>query len=179
MDGFRRVPSALKRLLIEIFAVFLFPIFVTGIVSEVSPETFSSQYYINGATWIYALIGPILVTWLMSEIFRPRVKVEGWFPSIGRFEFCSTHPSYVLSDLIAIAFARLFFSVGIFAELERPAVRLVLGSAIGFPAARLTAWYLLCSKINDFDAAEAYKPALWTFVIFAGIFGSGFTFTLL
>lgn len=172
MEGFRRVPSALKLLLIEIFAVMFFPVTVGGIVNEVRPGTFAASHDLNGVgDWIMALVGPLLVAWVLKDIFRPRVRVEGWRPYIGDFDFCSTHPSYVLIDAIAIAFAAFIFWIGMSGEFAMGAFRITLTTALFFPFARLTAWYLLGLKSVHPEAEDAYKPALWAFCIFAAIFG--------
>jgi hypothetical protein len=172
MEGFRKVPAILKRLIIEIFAVLIFPAFVTGVINEIRPGMLSRQYDLDGAAdWLFALVGPLLVTWVMWEILRPRVKVERWIPYIGTFDFCSTHPSYVLVDLLTIAFAGCFLWIGKSGDFEMPTFWMMLGISIFFPVARLIAWYVLGLKIVDRESDYAYKPALWVFAIFSVIFG--------
>lgn len=174
MESFVKVPSVLKRFLVEMAACFLFPLTVLGIINEIRPGTFAEHHNLDGLwPWLFALIGPIPLVWLLDEIFRPRIKVEFWFlpPHNEIFDFCSTHPSYVLIDLMNIAFAGLFVWIGMLSGSEIPAFRITLAIAIFIPVARLTAWYVLGLKIDDPETDDAYLPVLWTFSIFLLIVG--------
>jgi hypothetical protein len=171
MNGFLKIPSALKILLIEIFAVFFFPASVAGLVNQIRPGTFAPSHNLKGAEdWIFFPVGPLLLVWILHDIFRPRIKVESWI-RIGTFDFCSTHPSYVLIDLLTIAFAGFFVWLGVTARFELAVFRLMLGTAVLIPLARLFAWYALGLKINDPEAREAFWPALWAFAVFTLVFG--------
>lgn len=180
MEGFRKIPALLKLLLIEIFAVLFFPIFVTGLINEMRPATFSRQYDLNGASdWIFVIVGPLLASWAMWEILRPRIKVERWIPYIGTFDFCSTHPSYVLVDMIVIAFAGCYLWIGKSGKFAMPAFFIMSGISILFPVTRLFAWFILGLKINDAQSDDAYKPAIWLFAIFSIIFGGAVVVVIL
>ena len=170
MESFRKIPSALKRLLIEIGAVLFFPATVAGIVNELRPGTLAEHHNLDGATdWIFALVGPALLAWVLEDIFRPRVKVERWYPLIGPFDFLSTHPSYVLIDLLTIAFAGFYLWIGASGDFEMPIFWIAFGTAVVIPVLRITAWYVLGLRIPVHMDSEAYLPPLWSFLIFASI----------
>ncbi|MFL6468805.1 MAG: hypothetical protein ACJ72Z_12675 [Pyrinomonadaceae bacterium] len=174
MDGFYKIPSAFKILLIELIATFFFPITVAGIITEIEPNIFPAyNAFVGFGDWLMALVGPLFVAWVLYDIFRPRIKNEVWgiFFRV-RFQFCSTHPSYVLIDLLTISFAAFFLWIGITGGFETPVFWLVLATAVSFPIVRIAAWYLFGLKIVNAETYDAYKPALWAFGIFSIIFGS-------
>jgi hypothetical protein len=173
MDGFFKIPSVLKILLLELVTIFFFPVTVAGIITEVWPGIFPDYSSFDGLEdWLMALVGPLFLAWVLYDIFRPRVKDQVWgiFFKV-KFKFCSTHPSYVLIDLLTIAFAAFFLWIGMAGRFETAVFWLVLATAVFFPVARLSAWYLIGLKINDAETYDAYKPALWAFCIFGLIFG--------
>lgn len=181
MEGFYKVPSALKILLIELVAVFFFPITVAGIVTEIRPGIFSAHNDLEGfEDWLMALVGPVFVAWFLYDIFRPRVKDQAWgiFFRV-KFRFCSTHPSYVLIDVLTIAFAAGFLWIGVTGGFETQVFWLVLATAVSFPLVRLFAWYLLGLKVVGVETYDAYKPALWAFGIFAILFAGSAVFAWL
>lgn len=173
MLNFYKIPSALKILLLELVAVFFFPVSVAGIITEIRPGIFPAFNDLEGfEDWIMAFVGPLFLTWVLFDIFRPRVKDQAWgIFFVVKFRFCSTHPSYVLIDVITIAFAAFFLWVGMAGGFETPVFWLAFATALFFPAARITAWYGLGLKIQDTETYDAYKPALWAFCIFLFIFG--------
>lgn len=175
MNGFFKIPSALKILLLELVAVFFFPTTVVGIISEIRPGIFPSYSEFDGIEeWLFALVGPLFMAWVLYDIFRPRVKDQKWgifYPVT--FKFCSTHPSYVLIDALTIAFAAFFLWLGMSGGFATPVFWMVLATAVFFPLVRLAAWYLFGFKIIDTETYGAYKPALWSFGIFAVILGTG------
>lgn len=179
MESFRKVPSILARFLIEVFAVLMFPVFVTGLINELWPGTLAPQYDIDGTDWLYAIAGPLLVIAVLRDIVSPRVKIEGWVPYIGRFEICSTHPSYVLVDVMTIFFAAFYYWLGITAKFEMAAFRIMLGTAFLFPAVRLTAWYVFGRTIDRIGTIDAYKPPLISFGIFLAVIAIATTAALL
>lgn len=173
MDGFFKIPSALKIFLLELISIFFFPVTVAGIITEIRPGIFPEYSAFDGfEDWLMAFIGPLFLAWVLYDIFRPRIKDEVWgiFYKV-RFKFCSTHPSYVLIDLLTIAFAGFFLWIGIDAGFAKGLFWLVPATAVFFPVARLSAWYLLGLKIVSSETYGAYKPALWAFCIFAVVFG--------
>lgn len=170
VESFRKIPSSLKRLLIEIGAVCFFPVTVAGIVNELRPGTFAEHHNLDGPTdWLFALVGPALLAWVLEDIFRPRVKVERWYPFIGSFDFLSTHPSYVLIDLLAIVFAVFYLWIGASGDFEMPIFWIAFGTAVAIPVLRLAAWYGLGLRIPATKDSEAYLPPLWSFLIFVSI----------
>jgi len=173
MEGFYKIPSALKILLLELVVVSFFPVTIAGIITEFRPGIFPPYSDLEGVgEWLMALVGPLFMAWVLYDIFRPRVKDQVWgiFFRV-KFRFCSTHPSYVLIDLITIVFAAFFLWLGVTGEFDITLFWLVLATAITFPVLRVAAWYLLRLKIHDLETYDAYKPALWAFGIFAVIFG--------
>jgi len=173
MEDFYKIPSALKILLIELVAVFFFPITFAGIVNEIWPEIFPAFNGLEGVgDWLMAMVGPLFVTWVLYDILRPRIKDEVWGKFFRvKFKFCSTHPSYVLIDSLTIAFASFFLWIGLAGGFATPVFWLVLATAVAFPVLRLLAWYVFRLKIVDTETQDAYKPALWAFGIFSVIFG--------
>jgi len=168
MNSFFKSLSVFKLFLIEFFAVFFFPPSVTGIVNEIRPGTFAAHHDLDGfEDWLPFLVGPLLMAWILKEIFRPRIKVEGWIkrPLNISFAFCSTHPSYCLIDLCVIAFAGFYFWIGKSGNFEMPVFRIMLGTAVSIPLLRLFSWFVLGLKVDDPEADEAYKPVLWAFFI--------------
>jgi len=175
MGGFHKIPSGLKILMIELVAVFFFPITIAGIANQVSHGLFPDRYELQGTEdWIMAFVGPLFVTWVLYDIFRPRVKDQIWgiFFRV-KFRFCSTHPSYVLIDLITIIFTVLFLVVGRAGEFDTGGWWLIPATAVCIPVVRLFAWYVFGFRIQDTETYDAYQPALWVFCIFALIFGGG------
>jgi hypothetical protein len=177
MLNFYKIPSVLKILLIELFAVFFFPITIVGIISEIRPGLFPTYSEFDGVEdWLMALVGPIFMVWVLYDIFRPRVKDQKWgifFPV--KFKFCSTHPSYVLIDALTIAFVTFFLWLGMTGGFTTPVFWLVFAAAISFPLVRLAAWYALGLKITDTETYYAHVPAIWAFSIFALVFGGAAT----
>jgi hypothetical protein len=174
MDSFFKVLSVLKLFLVEIFAVFFFPPSLAGLINEIFPGTFAAHHNLDGvADWLFFPVGALLFAWLLKDIFRPKLKQEGWkWLSLNiSFDFCSTHPSYLLIDLFAIAFAGFFVWLGKAGGFEMPVFWIMLGTAVAIPLARLFAWFLLGLKIKEFEADEAFKPVIWGFIILAIAFG--------
>ncbi len=173
MENFYKIPSALKILLIELVAVFFFPITVAGIITKIRPGIFPGSNDFDGfSDWLMALVGPLFMAWVLYDIFRPRVKDQAWgiFFRV-KFRFCSTHPSYVLIDVLTIAFAAFFLWIGMTAGFETPVFWLVVATAVFLPMVRLAAWYLFGLKIHDPEIHCAFKPALWVFCIFMFLIG--------
>ena len=174
MESFRRVLSVLKRMLIGIVAVSFFPTTVVGVINEVRPETLAEHHNLDGLeSWLFALVGPVFLAWAIEDIVRPRVKVETWFlpPHNETFEFCSTHPSYVLVDVLVIGWALFLVWVGVSTNVAMPIFWITLGTAVTIPVLRLFFWFVLGWQIDDSEASEAHKPALIAFGIFGLIFG--------
>lgn len=173
MEGFYKIPSALKILLIELVAVFFFSVTLAGLITAIRPGIFPLFTELDGfEDWIMALVGPIFMAWALYDIFRPRVKEQTWgiFFRVS-FRFCSTHPSYVLIDLLTAAFAMGFVWLGMVGKFETTILWVVLATASFFPVLRLASWYILGRKISGLEIRDAYKPALWVFCMFFLIFG--------
>jgi hypothetical protein len=171
VGSFQKVPSVLKRLLIGIGVICFFPVTIAGIVNELRTGTLAEHHDLNGpADWIFALVGPALLVWLLDDILRPRVKAERWYPFIRTFDFLSTHPSYVLIDLLTIAFAAIYVWIGMSGDFEIAIFWIACGTAIAIPVLRITAWYVLGLKVQPHEDFEAYLPPLWSFLICAPIF---------
>jgi len=173
MEDFYKIPSVLKILLIELVAVFFFPITVAGIVNEIWTGIFPAFNDFQGVgDWLTALVGPLFVAWVVYDILRPRIKDEIWGKFFRvKFKFCSTHPSYVLIDFLTIAFASFFLWIGLTGGFATPVFLLMLATSLAFPVLRLLAWYLFRLKIADTETQDAYKPALSAFGIFSVIVG--------
>ena len=172
MESFKKSLSALKIFLIEMLAVFFFPVTVVAILAEIMPSRMAAHYRFEEASdWIYALVGPALLFWVLIDIFRPKIKQEGWRPSVGDYEFPSTHPSYVLIDALTIGWALFLLWIGRAGSFDMTVFWVTFGTALFIPLARLAAWYGLGLKLAPLDTIDAYKPPLWAFLIFASIFG--------
>ena len=167
MDTLFAVPGILKRLLVELFAVFFFPASVIAVAGLFSREAAGGMRGPDGfGEWLAVAVGPILVGWALWDIFRPRFSDERWgvfFKVSSRV--CSTHPSYVLLDLLVLGSVWFYYWIGM------NGIYVSLATAVLFPVLRLFAWYVLGLRLSTWETAEAYKPALLTFLIFGGIFG--------
>lgn len=171
-NSFFKIASPLKRFLLGIASIFFFPISIAGYINYFFPETFAEHHTFKGLSdWLFSLIGLILMGWLLSEIFFPKVKIEG-VVMVGSYEFCSTHPSYVLIDLLTTIFAAFWFWLGQSAKIDMPFFWLMLATAFFIPLIRLFAWYVLKLKLNDNETYEAFKPPLWAFLIFILVFAA-------
>lgn len=180
MESFKKTLSALKIFLIEFLAVFLFPVTVVGIFAELAPARLPAHYRLDEASdWLIALVGPALLFWVLIDIFRPRVKWEEWRPFIGGFEFPSTHPSYVLIDALTIGWALFLHWIGRAGVFPMTVFHVILATAALIPLARLFAWYGLGLKLDPTETIDAYQPPLWSFLIFAVIFGGAFAWSVL
>lgn len=181
MENFYKVPSALKILLIELVAVLFFPASIAGFITEIRPGLFLANSHLDGIEdWLMVCVGPLFFAWILYDIFRPRVKDQKWgifFPV--KFKFCSTHPSYVLIDVITIAFVTFFVWLGIMGGPMSALFWWYLATAFFFPIIRLIAWYPLGLKIVDLETLNAHVPAIWGFGIFAIIFGGSAIITAL
>jgi hypothetical protein len=174
MDSFFKALSVFKIFLIEILAVFFFPPSVTGLINEIRPATLAAYHNLDGfEAWLFFPVGPLLLAWILKDIFRPKLKHEGW-KWLGlniSFDFCSTHPSYILIDLFAIAFAAFYFWIGKTGDFEMPVYWIMLGTAGFIPLARLFSWFILGLKIGDYEAEVAHLPVIWAGVILSIAFG--------
>src|SRR5687767_8547286 len=108
MGGFFKCASAYTRLLIGIGAVSFMPVTAIMLASAIVPTWVEESRRIE-EPWdlVVALVGPALYVWAMSDIFQPRVRTEGVWggPSAVEYQFCTTHPSYVLIDVMVIGWA--------------------------------------------------------------------------
>lgn len=161
-------------MLIGIVAVSFFPATVVGVINEIRPGTLAEHHNLEGLeSWLFALVGPVFLVWALEDIVRPRGKVETWFlpPHPETFEFCSTHPSYLLVDILVIGGALFLVWIGASANVDMPVFWIALGTSLSIPVMRLFFWYVLGWQIDDPEASEAHKPALIAFGIFGFIFG--------
>lgn len=154
----------------EILAVWGITSFVMAVWNTIKPETFGDMSLSGIGNWIWFLLGFALFAWSLWQIFVPKVKGEVWRAiNIGswkknNYDFFSTHPSYVLVDLIMIVVYVfvLWYGWGIGVDIKN--IYILLGISAIFPVLRLFAWYVLGLKIKNSETRNAWKPAAWVFI---------------
>jgi hypothetical protein len=178
MKDFYKIPSVVQIFIADLLIVFCLSSLVMAILNTILPGAFGESATLSGiGNWIWFLLGIAIFVWMLFEIFRPRVKGDAYravnvnSSSKTSYSFCSTHPSYVLLDLLAvIPFAFLIWYAGETGfSLKNLFVMLAISLIV--PCLRLFAWYIAGLRITDpEESCAAWKPVAW----FSGIVFSVF-----
>lgn len=142
----------------------------------------------TGAMLYIALpLGLYLYGWSLHRIFAPRLATEAHRPTLTvgpviaqnpmlraqAFTFCTTHPSYLLLDLVTLLGAWVLVAVapdlvGCGKVWEWARGRAALAVALSIPALRLLGWYVLRRRPPEGAEQGAWRPV----AIFLGILGA-------
>ncbi|HWS99795.1 MAG TPA: hypothetical protein VN256_05920 [Pyrinomonadaceae bacterium] len=178
MKNLLKVPSVVQIWLAEFLCILFVSAFVTAAWNTLGARAPGEKPLGDMTNWLWYLLGFALLVWSVREILRPRIKRDSWVnfktwtDSGGDYPFCSTHPSYVLVELITVAGTGYFLWAGLTEGVNVRFFAVMFALALFFPALRLFAWYVLDLRIRDADeTAEAWKPAAWlaapAFAVFA------------
>lgn len=134
--------------------------------------------------FIWLGVGLLLAGWVVKTIIFPKFKrlnrsIDNDGLGYGEYErvsFASTHPSYVLLDVLLLPVFYLIYSIAandvrcsFLQENVRGSIVLLL--AIALPVFRLFVWYGLRRQISDTEAVkEAPKALIPLYIIIAPIF---------
>lgn len=140
--------------------------------------------HLDGSFYLGIVIGLLALAWLLFRMIRP-VEVEDTYtpslklgpvavpnPTIApmRYKFCSTHPSYVLIDLLLVFGAWMVLdgtpaTTGCTLLYQWGISRAALPVALLFPLVRLACWYLLGLRLSEQAQVGAWKPVLLVFAV--------------
>lgn len=131
-------------------------------------------------------LGLFALGWLLYRIFWPKVVSISWAPTLKlgpvittnptipevEFPFASTHPSYIIADLVMLPVVYLLYLLSQSATgcSYRPIIsgdRFALGLALLIPALRLLGWYGLGRRPPEKSLVGAHKPVLLLCAILA------------
>lgn len=132
----------------------------------------------TGAVLYFALpLGLYLYAWSLHRILVPRLALEEHQPTLEvgplivpnpqlpprEYTFCTTHPSYLLLDLVTVIGGYVLFAlapetVGCGKAWEWARGRAALGIALSLPVVRLLSWYVLGRRPPAGSTAGAWKP---------------------
>ncbi len=176
MDQFNKIPSLIQILVADWIAVlFMFPV-VSKLYERLNPSVGFRSLPQDKADYVFFAIGLLVFLWLLATIFRPAVHPTTFIPVFhaggvyvpnpqmrADYLFSSTHPSYVLIDLLSCSlwwFARWAWSEGWQERVYQGTILLVMGMAV--PILRLLAWYVLGLRPKGEDVQEevrnSWKP---------------------
>jgi hypothetical protein len=152
----------------QVLAAWLFAILMPGSIADLIrvrglDRCPAEPARVDWSTFVALALGLAAAAWLAGRILRPRI-VTG---------VLSSHPSYVVIDLVILALAWLMFDIGRepfgchFAWEYWRGV-LALAFALSIPIARLVAWYPLGLRVEQQRAEVARIPVL-TFCLVAAI----------
>lgn len=178
MKNLTKVPSVVQVWLAEFLCVLFLSSFVTAAWNTFGPARPGEKTLSDKSDWLWHLLGLALFAWSVREILRPRLKRDSWISwktgsdSGGDYIFCSTHPSYILVDLITVAGTGYFLWAALSEDVGARYFAVMFALALAFPTLRLFAWYVLGLRVADEDeTAQAWKPAAWAaipvFAVFA------------
>lgn len=187
MYQFNKIPSLIQILAADWVAVlFLFPV-VSNLYERLNPSVGYRSLPLDTADYVFFAIGLLVFAWLLATIFRPAVHATTFIPVFhaggasipnpqmrADYLFSSTHPSYVLVDLLSCSlwwFARWAWSEGWQERVYQGTILLVMGMAI--PALRLVAWYGLRPRPKGEDVQDevrnSWKPVALLYGVLLGI----------
>ena len=176
MYQFNKIPSLIQVLVADWIAVmFLFPV-VSQLYERLNPSVGYRSLPLDTADYVFFAIGLLVFAWLLATIFRPAVHATTFIPVFhaggahipnpqmrADYLFSSTHPSYVLIDLLSCSlwwFARWAWSEGWQERVYQGTILLVMGMSV--PALRLVAWYGLRLRPKGEDVQDevrnSWKP---------------------
>ena len=178
MKNLLKVPSVAQVWLAEFLSALCLASFITAAWNTFGAAAQGEKTLRDKSGWLWYALGLALFFWSLREILRPRLKRDSWInwktgtDSGGDYIFCSTHPSYVLVDLITVAGTGYFLWAALTEDAGARLYAAMFAVALVFPALRLFAWYVLGLRIADEDeTADAWKPAVWlaapVFAVFA------------
>jgi hypothetical protein len=141
----------------------------------------------TGALLFFALpLGLYLYGWSLHRILAPRLAKEEHRPTLtagpivmqnprlgpGEYTFCTTHPSYLLIDLVTLLGAYVLYAVapdavGCGKNWEWARGRVALAIALSIPALRIVGWYVLSRRPPEEATVGAWKPV----AMFLGFLG--------
>lgn len=189
MNYFLRVASLMKIVAIEYVAMFCLGAGIIKVLILRHGAHGCSGLPISwtAAHWGYLIVGLLAAGWVIWRIVKPAVVLESWRPTlhIGSFimtnpaiktayyEFPSTHPSYVLVEILAIApwlfecavvnDTLAYFGCAAFDNWAVPWA--MAGVGLPFPVLRLVSWYVLRRQLDENARVKAWKPVGWVYCI--------------
>ena len=198
MNSFNKIPSLVQLFIAEFFGVLLLSVPVSKLYEKIHPPTGYHSAPLDKWDYIFILLGALLILWALATIFRPAVHNTHYVPVFhagglavfneqmaADYLFSSTHPSYVLIDILVVAF--YWFVRALWASYwsERKyegTVMLLLAAAI--PTLRLLAWYVLRLRPQAVGAVQREVDASWKpvvmvygfFLVPLSLFGAGVWF---
>lgn len=177
MKNLLKVPSVAQILVAEFLCILFLSSFVTAAWNTFGARTPGEKTLGDKGDWLWYLLGLALFLWSVREVLRPRVKRDSWInfkagtDSGGDYPFCSTHPSYVLVELITVAGTGYFLWAALTEGVSARYFAVMFATALFFPALRLFAWYVLGLRVRDEEeTADAWKPAVWLAVPVLAVF---------
>lgn len=180
MNAWLRVSALVKILFFEFIAVFCLAMELAGALRARGVLGCPPDNRLSTPDAVFFTIGLLCAAWLVWRILRPTVVELDYRPNLKvgplimpnpaipsvDFEFLSTHPSYVLVELVVLAAISVLLLVG-----DPPAVggcsdvgpylmaRIGVVLAVFFPAFRLFAWYILGRRSRR-PMPGVWKPVL-------------------
>lgn len=184
MGDFYKIPSAAQIAVADMVIVWSLSSFVLAVWNTIRPGTFGMMSLRGAGNWVWFLLGFALLAWMLREIFKPRVKGDVWRPTnVGlpglntfgeaRYSFCSTHPSYVFLDFVAVAVNAFFVWYAASGHYAAKHLYIMLAVSLIIPALRLLAWYGLGLRIEDQrESRRAWKPVSYFIIPVLVVFGA-------
>lgn len=188
LNHFYKIPSLIQILIGEFVAVFFGAGYFANFWVYQKGE---SKTLLPGGTGLldicFILIVVALFAWQTLRILWPKVIKTRWrartyipldpvtinipnptIPAI-EYPFVSTHPSYLLLDLVVVGICFFIFTLtpqgpGWTFEQSRADALLVLGAYV--PLLRLISWFILKRRPALVDTSQAWKPV----ALFVGLF---------
>jgi hypothetical protein len=168
MNSFYKVAGIVRIIFVEFIITLCLNGFVANLAQDIEDKAVKSDlsYLIT-----VFLIGNLALFWLIWSMIKPKRSNESGISSnMSKYSFsnfCSTHPSYILIDLVLLfwAFAFSEFDTTTTFELYRKDAAYVI--AIFIPVLRLFLWYIVGLKFPKEDCKDAWKPIMWFCIIVA------------
>lgn len=132
-----------------------------------------------GVFVVSLLLGLFALAWLAYRIFWPKEVLITWAPTMKlgpliitnptipevEFPFASTHPTYIIADMVMIpaAYLLLMLSESATGCSYRPIIsgdRFALCLSVAIPLVRLFGWYVLGKRPPPKSLVGAHKPVL-------------------
>jgi hypothetical protein len=160
--------AALVRILFVEFLLFIFaPGFGGNLARDLEENTVKKDMSYLITVLVLSLL---CLAWLIWTMIKPRRQSGSGYTNViipYKFTgFCSTHPSYVLVDvLIMMSFAIIFTYDGPTDTFEYYRMVSAWIVALFVPVFRLFCWFILGLKFPPELAEGAWKPVMWLYVI--------------